>query len=54
MLAFSNRFHEGNNATIQVTLNEIDCVVLPDIDNNIIQRYAIFVLNENKYYLVTI
>lgn len=38
MLAFSNKFHDGNNATVHVTLNEIDCVVLPDIDNNIIQR----------------
>jgi hypothetical protein len=38
MLAFSYSSHVGNNATVQVTLNEMNCFVLPDIDNNIIQR----------------
>jgi len=38
MLAFAYNSHEGNNATVHVTLNELNCFVLPDIDNNIIQR----------------
>ncbi|ODM90707.1 Laminin subunit alpha-1 [Orchesella cincta] len=37
MLGFSHKLHDGNNETMGVVLSEMNCVVLPDVDNHIIQ-----------------